>query len=98
MKDATLQEFNDRLHQICTDLRDQLGLIWRPIDGIDPHDLSIRGWYRKTDTGSWELVLPLDARISAITLGGLNIWLNGRVVEITETIEHNQKLLKDGLQ
>ncbi len=93
---VTRHEFNIRLHQICTDLRGQLGLTWRPLDGIDPQDMNARGWYTKTHDGGWELVLSPDVELNEITLGGINIWRDDHgIVQKQETINsYEQKIME----
>jgi hypothetical protein len=93
---VTRHELNIRLHQICTDLQDQLGLIWRPLDGIDPQDMDTRGWYTKKSDGSWESVLSPDVELNEITLGGMNIWrdLHG-ILQMQETKNsYEQKIME----
>lgn len=83
-KEMTPRTFTQKIRGLVIDLHKKLKLFYLPMKGIVPPGYTKRGFYYN-DAGKWKLLLGDHETISAITLAGLNIWLEGEDVKLTAT-------------
>jgi hypothetical protein len=86
-EDQHLAGFNARLRVLVVLFYKRIGLTYWPQRGTMPEGVTARGWYEQKPDGTWDLLLSDDTYVTAVTLGGVNIWLEGAKTKAVVTPE-----------